>query len=391
MFAGLTGEGDADQRVERLLDAMRVSAGARRSPWRRPRRSVVLLPAVMRAAELFRGLLEAGGVDWPRFRTILELRLRLDLETRPGRGQSAEASAGFGLTLMATFLWLTGLMPGVLALVARDATLWMAAGQALSMFFLAMVLLGPMSLLLIDASDVALLAPLPVSDRTMFAARLAHTLAYTTLLALCGAFFPTFLGCFVFPPWLVLPLYPLCTLLSSFVVVGGFGLLMGVVLRLFGPGRFQRAVLWVQVAGSAALIAGTQIAPRLAPVRKQLPGLLESSWFRFLVPPMHYAGLFSSRSVAGPSATSRWARWRCCCRSPARWCCCGWRRAASWTRCRPRTWARAPRAGVGGPRRSCGSARGWRGVARSSRASASPWRSRGASGPSCAAPTPRWR
>ncbi len=259
------------------------------SGWIKRGESPLPLTIVLKIVDHLRKPIQAAGVDFKRFRSILELKLRLDLRatTQAGGGSLA---ISFGVLL--GFGWLAGLPVGVMACFHPDPVLWMAAVQATNMGLLAFVLLLQYGPMLVDSTDIAIVAPLPVGDRTLFAARMAHVLVYTGLLWVSIAFWPMVLGSLNFSAWAVLTLVPLASILSTFLTVGLVSAFYGLVLILFGPVRFQRLALWLQVGLAAFLMGGSQLLPRIFSVHSITTMLEAHPLVRMLVPPMHFGGLF---------------------------------------------------------------------------------------------------
>ncbi len=267
-------------------------------PWRPRLRSLLLLPFVLRVVDRLERPLRAFGVEPVAFRAILTLRLELDLRESSfagsGTGSAGSPGASFqvGLALIATGFWLAGMMPGIAAFFVEDSFLWMALGQGMVSGMIVMVLLSHFATLLVDATDVDVIGPLPVPGRTLFAARLAHTFVYMGLLGGVFAIWPTFLGCFRHPWWLVLPLVPLATFLSSLLALAAVGLLFTAALRLFGPSAFQRAVLWIQVGATAFTFGGFQLLVRALPMEAITAAASEFPPWLALLPPFCFGSLF---------------------------------------------------------------------------------------------------
>lgn len=259
------------------------------NPWRDRKSSSLLVQLAQWCCSLARVPLTALGVDVKQLRTILGLRLSLDLEPRFSKG-AGETSLGLILSCIA--LWLSGLAPGVLALVTKRADLWMGVGQATTLALALMLMFSQYGALLVDPTDVRVITPLPVSDRTLFAARFGHALFYTAILSACAAFFPATLGAFEFPPWWALTIYPLSTFLTGFTALAFVSLGYALLLRIVGPGRFQRAGVWIQIAGTSTVVAALQIGPRFLADKAGVADLDDAPWLRWIAPPMHQLGLY---------------------------------------------------------------------------------------------------
>jgi hypothetical protein len=254
----------------------------------RPTRSF-LVPIVMRAADLVRAPLAAVGIDYPRFRLLLEMRLELD---ERGTGERPSGFAGWGMVILVGFTWFTGIFVGLAALAKLPPELWMAIVAAHTMGMVAFVIVTTYVAMLVDTTDIAVLAPRPVPDRTLFAARLAHAAVYTTLVATACAFWPIALGWISYPTWSVLIGVPIVVVLSATTSLGFVALLFAAALRVFGATQFQRVAFCAQIGAAVSLMGGMQMALPLIQGKASLAWIQGDSWSRILLPPLEQGGLY---------------------------------------------------------------------------------------------------
>ncbi len=253
--------------------------------WKERDSKSLLVRFVLRCCDAARPVLAAAGVtQYAEFRTLLEARIRLDL-------RGGEAFNRFGLPIMLAMIWLSGFLPGIFALFLDDGFLWMSIAQAWSMFLVGMVLLLQLGNILVDTTDVHVVGPLPVADRTLYAARIVHAFAYVSLLAGCVAFWPMLLGAIGVSPW-VLALYPVCAVFSTMLVVAAVALFYAAVLRVFGPSRFQSVVTWLQVAVSALAFGGYQVFARVVQWREAVELFEAHPKLMAGLPPLYYGALY---------------------------------------------------------------------------------------------------
>lgn len=264
------------------------------SPWRAREEDGFLLRLVLRLAAGLRGPLVALGVDFPRFRELL--RTRVVLTQRAG-GESAGPWAAAGAALALVMTWFSGLGLGLVALLTEDGGLWALVSLALLMFLLAVLLLQVLVAILVDPTDIGVVAPHPITDRTVFAVRLAEVGAYVLVVVAAFVAGAVLLPLFALPPLAVLAVYPLLAMLAGVVTLGLVTLLFALCLRAVGPTHFQRVSLWLQIgagAGMFVVLYGSRIVPR------EQWGLWmeEYGWLRAFLPPFQYAELFAWASGA---------------------------------------------------------------------------------------------
>lgn len=259
------------------------------SPWRTPEEGSLLLAAIRFAVRRFGWLLRAYGIDERVLHEILRARLLIGLRTQ---AQEGDASGITGLVLVILGCAGAGLMTGLIALLSPDARLWILGSQGALLLLLWMSLVSQFAALLVDPSDVGTLAPHPVEDRTLFAARLVHVFALLLIFTLSFAGANMFLALFGKPVVAVLLVFPLVSLLCALVALGGVALPMAALLRIVGPAHFQRLSLWLQIAAAAFAFGGYQVLFRLVPHETVERMWTEQHWLLGLLPPMQYAALF---------------------------------------------------------------------------------------------------
>lgn len=265
------------------------------NPWRSREEGSLLLGSSLWAAGRLRPILAALGIEPTIFRELLRVRVLLALRPASSSGLGV---GGIVLALMMT--WLAGLGTGVVGLVSQDAGTWVVISQSALALLLTLMLFMFLAGILVDPTDIGVVAPHPVPDRTLFAARLAEVFAYLLVFTASFTAGNVLLAVFAMPPLVVLFVYPLLSLLCALTTLGAVALLFALCLRIVGPAHFQRVTLWVQILGGALLFLGLQ-APRF--VHREQWGL----WLdqlgeqRFLWPPFLYAELFALASGAGGS------------------------------------------------------------------------------------------
>ncbi len=262
------------------------------SPWNRREKLPLLATASLAVVDWLRWPLEAFGVEFAKFRAILANRLWLETRSASDSPSGKPAPAA-GLALTGAMAAFSGIAAGVVALSTRDPKAWLLAGMGLWMFWLLLLTLSHFAALLVDSADIAALVGLPVRDRTVLAARIAHVAIYTLLLTVCASAAPIALGCLAFPPWIVLLVYPAGALLTSLLVVSSVGVVFGLCLRIFGAARFERTTFWVQVFGGGLVMLTVQVVPQFIRWSEIFALTQESSAARALVPPLHFHALYS--------------------------------------------------------------------------------------------------
>jgi len=257
-------------------------------PWRTKEEGQLFLGTVLCLVGCFERPLRALGVDFPVFRELLRARVLMDL--RP----TTEGASGWGVSgivITVLFTWLTGMGTGVLALAQDDRQLWLVGSQSALFFLLLFILVQALAGMLVDPSDVRVLAPHPVPDRTLFAVRLAQVFAYLFVIAVSFTAGNVMLAVFRQPVLPTLLVFPLLSLACALTALGGVALLLAVLLRVAGPSYFQRITLWAQIGTAVVLMGAFQVAPRLVPPHVW-ESLAANETVRALWPPLQFARVY---------------------------------------------------------------------------------------------------
>ena len=250
------------------------------------------------------------GVDYPRFMTLLTAHTILD--ERRGTRQSGDGGARSGSPWSAGLLMscIVNLIMGVFAgaaLFIPNPVLALGIHQGIVFVFAMMILIADYSSVLLDDTDTAVVAPLPVADRTVVAARVAHIAVYLGVVLGSLVLPGLLLGCLARPALTFVPIYLLCNVLTiTLAVAVGFGFFL-LAMRFFDVERFRNLLVYVQVGVSISFFAGFQILPKL--VGRGLEKDLDALQNRILelapyLPPMHQGGLLAL--VEGDGAPGTW-------------------------------------------------------------------------------------
>ena len=237
----------------------RARASRIRRPWDDEPFSVRVLVSVARR---LRFLYTALGVDPDAMEDLLRVKLLLDHRRRRRDGNhGVTGNIGFGLMV---FMYTSvGVLMGVFAFEAPDPAIYMGVSCTLVLLLLMFPLLADFSMILLDTSDLELLGPLPLSDRTVLAVRISHILLYIgTLLAALGLG-PLVLGSIAYPPWLFIPVLLAGLVQMAVLALSSVVVLYLLALKSLDLSRFRDAMVYLQSGAFAIFYLGTQLGPRL--------------------------------------------------------------------------------------------------------------------------------
>ena len=268
---------------------MGAEARARRgNPWSTVEERTLLARVILWLVDVLRAPVTAFGVEHRVFRELL--RVRVVLGIRPSK-TAASVMGTAGAALVVTMVWFTGIGTGIVALTVKNPVIWVTVSLSVLMFLLAMLLFQVVAGILVDPTDIGVVAAHPIRDRTVFAVRLAEAGLHVLVISAAFAAGNVMIAVFGQPPLAVLLVFPVLTLLAGATTLGLVALMFAVILRIVGPTHFQRVTLWAQIVGGALFLASGQL-PRLVP-RGQW-GLWKDQLqeLRFLWPPFQYAEVF---------------------------------------------------------------------------------------------------
>lgn len=259
-----------------------------------------LLRFLLFASNRCRPLLEATGVEYDAFRELLRVRLLQD--NRPvDRGPGSRVwfrSVGFGL-LLAFNVHLSIVLGGA-AFIIHDPFAYVTLATSFTMLMVAFPLVADHARVLLDPYDLPVLTPLPVSERTVLAARLAHVTLYLAMVAATMTLPVLPLAAWALDDAAFVPAYLACATLAILLVVSVVLLAYLVALRGFDFARFEHGLVGVQAALLVVLFGGLYVGPRVAAHVGVDVWIRDHPAWVVTFPPAWYGGLY--RVLTGQGA-----------------------------------------------------------------------------------------
>jgi len=232
---------------------------------------------------LFRGLFIRQGVDTDLMLTIVETKLLMDKRrvsmnwTRKGQKES-ERPLGKVLGMYVLFGFFISAL--ILALPFIPAMIIL---HGYILFMMAMTLISDFSSVLLDTTDNQVILPRPVSDRTLFMARLVHILIYLLQFTIALSILP--LGCTIYKAGLLIGIVLVLTiLLTVLLTVFITFLLYMLVLRFVKEEKLREIITYFQIFMTVIFTLGFQILPRLIDFEGLSSSFRLHAWSYYLPP-----------------------------------------------------------------------------------------------------------
>jgi ABC-2 type transport system permease protein len=241
--------------------------------------------------DMFKGFFKLLKIDYPIFRSLLELKLTLDgrrtyVNVKPGKKQNEETSLLF-MSLFPNAI--IGIIVGLSMLYLNSMLLALLISYGTIMMLTIMSLITDFTSVLLDTSDNTILLPRPVDSRTAAAARLVHIVIYLTLITLSIGLASMVIGTFKFG-LLFLPVFLVSLFFLALLVVFFSSIFYMGLMRFTSGETFKDIILYFQVAAGIFFMGAYQLLPRVfeMTILKNLNITFE--WWLFFFPPIWMAG-----------------------------------------------------------------------------------------------------
>ena len=239
----------------------------------------------------FARLFQALGVDYPQFRSILEIKLMMDNRRQHNAFQGASSSkkqpkAVFFFMLFGYAAF--GIYFGVIVAALPSTFTAMTLSHSFVIVMVGMSLVGDYSSVLLDTTDNAVMQPRPVSGRTLLVARAVHIALYLLLMSFSLSLCTMVVAAFKLHP--LAPLVIAATLgLSMCFVIFLASTLYLLAMRVASAERVRDIITWVQIVMAVVMVGGYQILPRMMGADALKSITLESATWVYFYPPAWFA------------------------------------------------------------------------------------------------------
>lgn len=242
-----------------------------------------------------RPVFQSMGADYGALRAIVQVKLMMDNRRsvvslgRYGK-QSAENNANF-TRILGIYAFFGGLISlGMLAAPSKDRLFFPLTLQfAYIMGLCAMTLISDFSSVILDSADNQIILPRPVSNRTLWLARVVHIASYLFAIVFSLTGIAVLVIGYRFGALAGL-LMLVMGLLSAVLMVFLTNVFYLVLMRFSSEEKLREIINYFQIVMAVLFYGGYQLLPRLIGSDALASQALAHEWWHYLVPPMWMAG-----------------------------------------------------------------------------------------------------
>jgi ABC-2 type transport system permease protein len=211
--------------------------------------------------------LDKQGIDARQLRTLLGVYLKLDLRSGKAmlrQGKKENLTSNRALLSILLMYMVSGLVIGLFVFVHADVFFFSLIASSYTFALIALAVITESGNVIFNENEPDIIGHLPITSRTLFAAKTLNLFLFALLLAAAVNFFPTIFGMWATGSSV---LFGLAHIISAFfvsvfatvLVVTSYGLLM----RYVDKEKFNNIIAYAQTALTIIFIFSYQLLPRL--------------------------------------------------------------------------------------------------------------------------------
>lgn len=249
---------------------------------------------ILRLLDFFEPFFVKSGIEYKTMRRILQVKLTMDQRRKPTVFQQSRKKKDTPeKNEFFKSLWLYGFFGLMLIpfLFIKDSYLFQVTILfSIFMFVIMTTLISDFSAVLLDLRDKSVLSTKPVNSKTVSMAKLIHVVIYMLYITLAITLIPLAVSLY-YKGILFFLLLLAGFVLADVFIIAFTALLYLFVLRFFDGEKLKDMINYVQIALSIAMMIGYQVVARSFEF-VNLNYTLDFSWWKLLLPPMWFGGLF---------------------------------------------------------------------------------------------------
>lgn len=239
-------------------------------------------------------LLKSLQIDPHQLKTLIIVYLKQDIRSSKSvlrQGKSEMLTSNRAVVTVVFFYVLTGFVIGISIFTISDIFFYSTLAASFTLMLVALAIVAESGNVIFNESEADVIGHLPVTSRTLFAAKALNLFLFALLLATAVNLIPILFGVFAagMGPLFIIS-HALCVfLVSAFaaaLVISSYGLL----IRYVDKERFNNIIAYAQTGLALFFIIGYQLLPRLLQRYEEGINSLDRRYF-LLYPPAWFAGV----------------------------------------------------------------------------------------------------
>ncbi|WP_416148697.1 hypothetical protein ACM26V_20875 [Salipaludibacillus sp. HK11] len=243
--------------------------------------------------DLFKGIFQFLGVNYPVMRKILQIKLTMDRRRIPTISNNSGKNKDDDSNQFLKSLWIYAFLGLVLipfVLIRESYIFPMSLVYGVLMFLLMTSMISDFSQVLLDIRDKNILNTKPVDKRTVNAAKVVHVSIYMFILTGTIVAIPLIVSLFTRGILFFLVFLAQIILIDLLIVVMT-ALMYILVLKFFDGEKLKDIINYVQIALSLTIVVGYQLVIRAFEFI-DMDFSVTAEWWHLFLPPIWYGAMF---------------------------------------------------------------------------------------------------
>jgi hypothetical protein len=234
------------------------------------------------------------GIDPRQLKALLSVYIKQDIRGDKGLLQSSKSDyikSNWSLLTMLVIYLAMGIFMSLLAFAGLDVFFYSLVVLSFTLFLVATSIVTESGNVIFNESEADVIGHLPISPRTLFAAKVTSLFLFTLMITAAANLFPALCGVFAEDSNLLFaPAHALSASLTAMFATACVTAVYGLLMRYVSKERFDNIVAYTQVVFMLIFMFSFQVIPRVADEY----GIImtgEFQWYYLLFPPAWFSGV----------------------------------------------------------------------------------------------------
>lgn len=249
---------------------------------------------ILKFLDKFQKFFNKTDVDYPVMRKILQVKLTMDNRRIPtvfnnnsSKKKNPKSEEKTSNALMYGINIFMSIFISVFVAMGENYIYQMSIVTGMLIFFIMMFMISDFSSVLLDTRDKNIIAPKPVTGKTLSIAKVIHILIYVSKITISLALLPMIVGTFFHGIGFLLIYLVEVILLNLFVVI--ITALFYLLIIKFSSGEKLKDIInYVQIFLAIFMSVGYQFLARMFDI-VDFEAVLNIKWWHYFIPPIWFA------------------------------------------------------------------------------------------------------